>query len=278
MFTLCLLAMLLPVSGYKSCCTALPADTIPVAAHFYLSFDDGPINASHIVEELVNRDSIKVNMFIIGKYVYKNDTMRTLFDSLRDNPRIEIGNHSYSHANRHYHLFYSNTPTAVQDFQLNADTLQLSNRLVRLPGRNMWRINGKSRSDLENGKPVADSLALLGYTIFGWDIEWQADSCGKMTRTADEMLVAVENMLLYKKTFMPGHIVILFHDAMMESPYNYQQFRAFIEKIKANKSYRLEHLSNYPMPLPPVPVTLDKGAHPDPGSLLNGIDYNQKLN
>jgi len=266
MFTLCLLALLVPASVYKNCCTlelwkpvatqVTMADTTPVSAHFYLSFDDGPINASRVVEELVNRDSIRINMFIIGKYVYKNDTMRALFDSLRANPAIEIGNHSYTHANRHYHLFYTNTAAAVKDFELNTDSLHLTNRLVRLPGRNMWRINGKSRNDLESGKPVADSLELLGYRVVGWDIEWQADSCGKMTRTADEMMTVVESLLQAKKTFTPGHIVILFHDVMMELPYNYQQFRAFIEKIKANKSYRLEHLSHYPDQRTTGPVAL----------------------
>ena len=258
MLTICLLALFVPASVYKNCCIvtwwkpAVPvtvhvvADTVPVSAHIYLSFDDGPVNASRVVEELVNRDSIKANMFIIGKYAYKNDTMLTLFDSLRANPFIEIGNHSYSHANRHYRLFYSNTQSAVQDMQLNADTLQINNGLARLPGRNMWRINGKTRSDLESGKAVADSLASLGYKIFGWDIEWQTDSCGKMNRTADGMMMAIEHLLRSHQTFTPGHIVVLFHDAMMESPYNYQQFREFIEKIKANKSYRLEHLSKYP--------------------------------
>lgn len=280
MLMICLLALFLPASEFKNCCAvewwkpAVPvtvhavADSIPVSAHIYLSFDDGPINASRVIEELVNSDTIKVNMFIIGKYVYKNDTMHTLFDSLRANPAIEIGNHSFTHANRHYRLFYSNTLTAVQDVQHNADTLQLSNGLVRLPGRNMWRINGRTRNDLENGKAVADSLASLGYKIFGWDIEWQTDSCGKMNRTADDIMLAIEHLLQSHQTFTPGHIVVLFHDAMMESPYNYQQFRAFIEKVKANKTYRLEHLSSYPAPQPVAPVIM---------SLSKRTDHNQKL-
>jgi len=244
-----------------------PADTMRVTAHIYLSFDDGPITASRVVQQLANEDSIPINMFVIGKYVHKNDTMRALFDSLRTNPLIEIGNHSYSHANRHYRSFYLHTPSAVQDIQLNADTLGLDNDLVRLPGRNMWRLGGWARSDLESGKAVADTLALLGYRVFGWDIEWQTDSCGKMNRTATEMMKAVEQLLANRQAFTQGHVVVLLHDAMMESPWNDAQFRAFVDMIKAHGGYRLEHLSHYPAGQRPLPITLP---------LYKTTDHNQR--
>jgi hypothetical protein len=56
----------------------------------------------------------------------------------KENEFIGVGNHSYSHANNHYKLYYSTPKGVLNDFIRNKDTLALDNKIGRLPGRNMW--------------------------------------------------------------------------------------------------------------------------------------------
>ena len=47
----------------------------------------------------------------------------------------------------------------LKDFIKNMDTLKLDNKIARLPGRNMWRINERSRNDVDSGTQAADLLS-----------------------------------------------------------------------------------------------------------------------
>ncbi|MFI5153982.1 MAG: polysaccharide deacetylase family protein [Chitinophagales bacterium] len=214
--------------------------------NLYLSFDDGPTAGSWNLNTISITDSIPINVFLIGKYVFKTDSNWRLFQIYRQNPFVEIGNHSYTHANNHYHDYYEKPDQVKRDFLMNYDTLGLKNKIARLPGRNCWQINGRSRSDIEDGKAAADSLAVSGYKVFGWDIEWRYNAAGRLVETASEMFAMVQNMAERKKSFTADNIVILCHDPMLADPYNISALKSFVDLVKLNGNYRFEFLSRYP--------------------------------
>ncbi|WAC07930.1 MAG: polysaccharide deacetylase family protein [Thermodesulfobacteriota bacterium] len=64
----------------------------------YITFDDGPLEGSEDINDAVKKEDIKVNVFIVGKNVLSNARMKRFYGLYQNNPFIEIGNHSFSHA------------------------------------------------------------------------------------------------------------------------------------------------------------------------------------
>lgn len=229
---------------------AIPSKKVDTVIHditLYLTFDDGPAEGSENINKIVISDSVYINVFVIGRNVFMDSTRKRYFESYRNNPLIETGNHSFTHANNHYLLYYKDPGQVIKDFELNTDTLKLDNEIARLPGRNTWRIKGRSRSDLPDANAAADSLAGKGYSIFGWDIEWRyySDS-SNYVQPADSLVKLIEQAAMERRTFIKGNIVILCHDHVFSDPVNVAQLRLFIKKIRESKVYRFEHLSKYP--------------------------------
>jgi peptidoglycan/xylan/chitin deacetylase (PgdA/CDA1 family) len=211
----------------------------------FLTFDDGPSNSSSFINKLSQKDSLPVNVFLIGRNVYLRRTNRQLLNDYRSNEWVEIGNHSYTHAERHYTKFFREPSKVLADFNRTRDSLHLTNGLVRLPGRNCFRVDSLSRND-GNGSAAADTLAANGYHVFGWDIEW----CNKPKKgiglhTGQEMLDIVDGMLDRKTTFLPRRLVILLHDNELNDPGFREELQQFILLARADGKYRFEHLSEY---------------------------------
>ncbi|MEP6746186.1 MAG: hypothetical protein ABJB86_00595 [Bacteroidota bacterium] len=213
----------------------------------YLTIDDGPSDASFFLSNIAMADSALFNLFVIGDSVRKNESRKMFFQLYQLNHFIEIGNHSFSHANKHYHDYYMHPTAVVNDFLLNEYTLGLQNKIARLPGRNTWRIDGRERTDLGDDSTAANLLLLRGYRIFGWDVEWHwpTDSSHSI-KTAHEMIQQIEHIVLKKNSFAPGHIVVLCHESMFIDSASRVQLELFIDGIRQKEGYRLEHLSNYP--------------------------------
>lgn len=212
----------------------------------YLTFDDGPMETSHYLDSLMIRDSIPLNLFVVGYRSATNKAMRDRVEMYRQNTLIEMGNHSYSHASGHYRLFYGDHAKVVSDILRNADSLRLTNHLVRLPGRNTWRINGRKRTDLADANAAADSLQSLGYNLVGWDLEWKIDTCEKRYSSANEMISLVRYALQSKRLFEKDHVVILCHDWALSDQYFRDELALFISRIKAAGCIKFAHLSSYP--------------------------------
>ncbi len=241
--------------SYPSFFTGFPDTTKPGPqkdspgnfVHVYLTFDDGPTAGSEIINCIAASDSAMINVFVIGQNVFATTKQNELLRLYRANPFIEIGNHSYSHAARHYRIYYRHPFQVANDFDRNADMLQLTNKIARLPGRNTWRIRGRRRTDLSDANAAADSLAARGYSVFGWDVEWRLDpdSSGRV-QTAGTLIKLIEKLVRRKKTFTPGNVVILCHDPMFREDCNESELAAFIKEIKTKNGYHFEHLSRYP--------------------------------
>ncbi len=212
----------------------------------YLTFDDGPCAGSDKVNALCAQDSIPINVFLIGQNVYASRGSQNLLHAYQSNPWIEIGNHSYTHANLHYKKYFQNPTGVVSDFDRNKDSLHFDNGFVRLPGRNFFRWDSLKRNDFNNGKEAADLLATKGYTIWGWDIEWiRKPIHGLQLHTGEEMLGIVDKMIADKKTFQPDRIIILLHDPELRDDKFLASLQDFIQRAKADGRFQFAHLSAY---------------------------------
>lgn len=223
----------------------LPASDTGNTVTVYLTFDDGPVKTSWHLVDLIRSDSLPVTVFLVGRYVFGSPTGLAIFRYYRENPVVEIANHSYSHARNKYKKYYAKPGQVVSDIVKNEDTLHLGEKIVRLPGRNTWRINGRQRSDLPDTRIAADSLMEMGYRVFGWDAEWRYDTASQSYLTARQMISVIDFLIRHHCSFTPGHIIILCHDTMLGDAWARQQMGLFIMETRA-RNWKLMTLSQYP--------------------------------
>lgn len=215
--------------------------------YIYLTFDDGPLNGSENIDSVILAEKLKISVFLVGRQVLKNRSMETYFKYYEDNPYIDEYNHSFSHANNEYQKFYSNTASVVADIEKNQDTLKLPFKIVRLPGRNMWRLDGRKKNDEISGAAAADTIALLGYKVIGWDIEWRHDDkTGAPLQSAVQIKNKIDTLLNEGKTFTPGNIVVLLHDQMFKEKWEESELKTLIDSLRANSNYVFEQIRFYP--------------------------------
>ncbi|HNP21525.1 MAG TPA: polysaccharide deacetylase family protein [Panacibacter sp.] len=228
---------------------SVPAGSVPDSntRYIYITFDDGPLEGSEDIDDAVRKEKINVNVFVVGQHALSSSRMKGYYHLYETNPFIEIGNHSFSHAHNHYAAYYRNPASVLKDFLICQDTLHILNKLARQPGRNQWRIQGKSIDDVSSGRASADSLFKSGYKVFGWDVEWQHDSrTGAPIQTVDDMVELITKKLNENKTVTPHHLVLLAHDEMFRDGWEESELKQLIDILKAKKEYRFQHLSKYP--------------------------------
>lgn len=213
----------------------------------YLTFDDGPLNGSENINDIILKEKIKISVFMVGEHVVKDKKMDTYAKYYDENPYIDEYNHSYTHANNHYETFYNNTEKSVSDIVYNQNLLKLPYKIVRLPGRNMWRLYGRSKNDISNGIQTADHLANLGYKVVGWDLEWQHhDKDGTPVQTVNDMYQSVTKLCNSDKTFTEKNVVILLHDEMFQKSWEESELKKLIDLLKANPDNVFEQMRFYP--------------------------------
>lgn len=221
--------------------------TAPAIKTIYLSFDDGPLEGSEDIDDAVNKEQIKVTVFVVGQHAMSNDRMEGFYKLYQNNPLIEVDNHSYSHAHNQYELFYKNPSSVLADFQKNQKDLSIPDKIAREPGRNIWRLKDIRVNDVNSGAASADSLYKDGYKVFGWDIEWQHDGkTGVPIQTVDDMVALIEKKLTENKTVKKDNLVLLAHDEMFRNGWEESELKQLIQKLKNKGGYRFEQLSKYP--------------------------------
>lgn len=213
----------------------------------YLSFDDGPLEGSEDINDAVNKEQIKVTVFVVGQHAIKDDRMKSFYKLYQNNSFIEIGNHSFSHAHNQYEAFYKNPVTVLKDFQKNQTVLSIPDKIAREPGRNIWRLKDIRINDVNSGAASADSLYKDGFKVFGWDIEWQHDGkTGVPIQTVDDMVSLIDKKLTENKTVKKDNLVLLAHDEMFRNGWEESELKQLIQKLKDKGGYRFEHMSRYP--------------------------------
>ena len=214
----------------------------------YFTFDDGPLSGSENIDSIILAENLKVSVFLVGMHVQKSHLMENYLKYYSMNPFIDEYNHSFTHAKGKYEEFYRNPAVVVADIMKNQTFLKLPYKIVRLPGRNMWRIGNRKRDDVNSGSAAADSLAKLGFRVIGWDLEWQHDSrTGTPIQSVDEMEKEIERMLSEGATFTKDHLVILLHDEMFQKKWEESELKQLIDRLRTHDNYVFEQIRFYPL-------------------------------
>lgn len=215
--------------------------------YVYLTFDDGPLNGSENINDIILKEKIKISVFMVGEHVLRDKQMDTYAKYYDQNPYIDEYNHSYTHANNHYETFYNDPEKSVKDIVYNQTLLKLQYKIVRLPGRNMWRLYGRSKNDLSNGIQTADQLARLGYKVVGWDLEWQhRDQDGTPIQSVSDMGQSINRLCNSDRAFTRKNVVILLHDEMFQKSWEESELRKLIDLLKENPDNIFEQMRFYP--------------------------------
>ncbi len=214
----------------------------------YLSFDDGPLNGSQNVNSLSLKYKAYMSVFIVGEHLLISNNYKRYLNNYIQNPFIEVSNHSYSHANNQYSKFYSNPKGVLEDFNKSMNLLGLDNKIIRLPGRNIWAFDNRTQN-ISKTKDTVNLLTNNGFKLIGWDIEWRYDPITKKPiGTAQEFFKKLVKRIKHNQELVtPSNIVVLLHDPMFRKKCKAKELENLITLIKANKNYVLVPLSRYPI-------------------------------
>lgn len=213
----------------------------------YLTFDDGPNKGTRAVMHIAKQENVPVTLFIVGEHVYGSKYQSDIFDSVSTNHLFEIANHSYTHAFANkYDKFYAMSDSAVKDFIRCADSLKLGTNIIRTPGRNIWRTDSVSCTDLKNSIATADSLQNKGFKAIGWDLEWHFNGQKRLVQTVWEMINEIDLAFSKNNTKMSNHLVLLAHDQAYSNKDDSTSLKQFIFQLKCNDEYDFETVSKYP--------------------------------
>jgi peptidoglycan/xylan/chitin deacetylase (PgdA/CDA1 family) len=229
----------------------IKADTIATTKIFkkkiYLTFDDGPNKGSMNVLKAVTEEAVPASFFIVGKHVFETQQQRQAWNQFKADSAIELYNHTYSHALNKYKRYYRHPALVVNDVELNQKELSFSTNVVRMPGRNAWRIDSINRTDVPESKAAIDSVNKAGFDVLGWDLEWTFDyKTLTPAPDTDLLLRQIRNMLETENTKTPGHLVVLAHDQSFQKEASIIQLHYFIQQLKNNPEYELVLVSHYP--------------------------------
>ena len=213
----------------------------------YLTFDDGPDKGTKTVMDILKDESIPATLFIIGEHVYGSKLQQQIYDSLKGCNYFEIANHSYTHAlENRFNKFYSEPNITVEDFQRCSDSLHFSTNIIRTPGRNIWRTQNISCTDIKTSSAAGDSLYSKGFTAVGWDVEWHYNANQTLVQSDTEMVHEIDSAFAHSNTKTAGHLVLLAHDRTFKTCNDSLSLRRFVTALKHKNEYDFEVVSKYP--------------------------------
>ncbi len=214
--------------------------------YIYLTIDDAPLNGSLYIDSIVSATQIKTSLFMVGNGIDGSKRFLQYYNKFCENSYIEIYNHSYSHANNRYAAFYKNPESVLRDFEKNQSDFNISHKIARLPGRNLWLIGERKKNIKQSGATSAEMLAENGYKVFGWDIEWKYNPKDYSPKQSIEDLIKeIEDCCSTNKAFTCNHVVVLMHDQMFGKVNGKNDLGELIKRLKDN-DYTFEYLSSYP--------------------------------
>jgi peptidoglycan/xylan/chitin deacetylase (PgdA/CDA1 family) len=213
----------------------------------YLTFDDGPNKGTKKVMDIMEAEKMPATLFIVGQHVYGSQEQRSIYDSLVKNNLFEIANHSYTHAfENKYAKFYTLEDSARKDFARCADSLHLTNNIVRLPGRNIWRTKNLNITDIKASTATADSLQKKGYTAMGWDLEWHFTNDQNLVQSDTLLLNQIDSAFAHNRTRTPNELVLLAHDRTFWSAADSSALHRLVQVLKQRDESNFETINKYP--------------------------------
>jgi len=213
----------------------------------FLTSDDGPLVGSKNLNQLVLDYEFPLTVFLVGKPMSEDSKLVPNLERYKNNPYILIGNHSFTHASFHYIKFYKNSEGVVADFTKNEKYLNITSKLARLPGRNVWYLNeNNKKADKVNALKAAQKLAIeLNYKSFGWDYELRHNKQGKILKTAQEYYKIIKELLKSGKTYTKNQIVILMHDQMFTNNKSSKVLGELILLLQNDDECKMKLLNKY---------------------------------
>jgi peptidoglycan/xylan/chitin deacetylase (PgdA/CDA1 family) len=194
----------------------------------YLTFDDGPLNGTSNILDVVQAEQVPVTLFMVGMRAEANAANRALLQRAQSMPLVTIGNHSYSHAYNHYRHFYGDTEGVVADMLRANAVLGLKPAVrARLPGRDVFRLPNYSKNDnslgpAEAGRedPDYEFVAASGFWLYGWDHEWVHENSGKPVQSVDHLVSEIDHLFVYSHFARPNKLILLMHDEMFQDAFD----------------------------------------------------------
>ncbi|WP_336687282.1 polysaccharide deacetylase family protein [Chryseobacterium bernardetii] len=212
----------------------------------YLTFDDGPNQGTENLLKILDKRNVCATAFLVGKHAYGSTKQKNDFKLLKDNPLIELANHSFTHAHNKYTDFYKNADAVVRDFDIAKDSLKLRDKIARTPGRNIWRLNNINVTDIKSSTAAADGLKRAGYKVIGWDLEWRPSHKMTLKGSHEAMLKKVDSIFLNDLEKTSRHLVFLTHDQYLRDTDSINELDLFIEKLQKSNKFVFRKISQYP--------------------------------
>ncbi|WBV60800.1 polysaccharide deacetylase family protein [Chryseobacterium camelliae] len=212
----------------------------------YLTFDDGPNQGTENLLRILNKRNVCATAFLVGKHVYGSKKQKYDLDLLRKDPLVELANHSFTHAHNKYTDFYKNPEAVVNDFNIAKDSLKLYDQIARTPGRNIWRLNNITVTDLKSSTEAANRLKQAGYKVIGWDLEWKPTNKMVLKGKHEEMLKKVDSIFFNDLEKTSRHLVFLTHDQYLTDEDSIKELDLFIEKLQKSNRFVFRKISEYP--------------------------------
>lgn len=223
-----------------------PAKLDSTSRVIYLTMDDGPLSPSNLLLKIAEEKQIKITEFAVGKHALSNKDFMGYLDDMKGSPYMEVCNHSYSHANSHYLDFYRSPTSAAEDMMGNETRLNLTLKIIRMPGRDIWATPNLRRGWEQSGGKTAAILLENGYRVYGWDIEWEHFAKSALPKKTPVAFVNQVNELFDGQHMTtPNHLVMLGHDEMLQTQRGQNDLRQIIDMLK-DRGYVFEFMSNYP--------------------------------
>ena len=225
----------------------------------YLTSDDGPLKGSKALNQLVLDYEFPLTLFLVGRPLSQDANLEPHLTAYKNNPYLLLGNHSFSHANFRYKRFYKDAANVEKDFLQNERFLGIYSKLGRLPGRNVWAVDGvlKGESDaLESAKVIASNDR---YKFFGWDYEIHYNPKTKATlKSALEHYKRIKYILKNQQTFAKNQIVILMHDQMFTNQESQKMIGELVLLLQNDSECKLKLLNKFTMT--PTHTTIAKAS------------------
>jgi len=213
----------------------------------YLTSDDGPLVGTKYLDQLIRDYEVPFTVFLVGKPVSTDRELEPNLERYKNNRYVLIGNHSFTHANFHYRRFYSNPDGVEEDFMKNEKFLNISSKLARLPGRNVFVIGDAIKGDDPHATEAAKLVAKNdNYKFFGWDYELHHYRSGLINQTDAQIhYKKIKELLKNGETFRKNQIIVLMHDQMFTSKVSQETLGELILLLQDDEEIKLKQLDKY---------------------------------
>ena len=212
----------------------------------YLTFDDGPNRGTENLLKILHKRNICATAFLVGKHAYGSKKQKDDLELLKSDHLVELANHSFTHAHNKYTDFYKNPVAVVQDFDTAKDSLKLYSKIARTPGRNIWRLNNITVTDIKSSTAAANSLKKAGYKVIGWDLEWKPSNKMALKGNHEAMLKKVDSIFFNDLEKTSRHLVFLTHDQYLTDSDSVNELDLFLEKLQKTNRFEFRKISEYP--------------------------------